>query len=172
MGEVMAEEGRRFIAPFNGPVEIGLRALAVLNDAYPASYSLQRLVVFDYLIVHSDDVPGGPSGLHPQTPHRGGELLVRRGVLQEGLLLYQSRGLVQRRYEDSGVFFAATDRSAAFLDVLRTEYVVRLRERAAWLVRSFGKIPDADLEKMVRGHVGEWGAEFEMESVLWAGETR
>ena len=75
------EEKKRFIAPFNGPVEIGLRALAVLNDAYPVVYSLQRLVVFDYLIVHSDDVLGGPSGLHPQTPRRGGELLVRRGVV-------------------------------------------------------------------------------------------
>jgi hypothetical protein len=33
------EEGKRFIAPFNGPVEIGLRALAVLNDAYPDAYA-------------------------------------------------------------------------------------------------------------------------------------
>lgn len=171
MGEMTTEEKKRFIAPFNGPVEIGLRALAVLNDAYPDAYSLQRLVVFDYLIVHSDDLPGGPSGLHPQTPHRGGELLVRRGVLQEGLLLYQSRNLVERIYESSGVSFAATERSAAFLDVLHTEYVVGLRERAAWLVKSFGHIPDANLEKMVNGNLGEWGAEFEMESVLWEKES-
>ena len=172
MGKVMLKKGSRFIAPFNGPVEIGLRALAVLNDAHPDAYSLQRLVVFDYLIVHSDDVPGGPSGLHPQTPHRGGELLVRRGALQEGLLLYQSRGLVERRYEAPGVFFAATDRSAAFLDVLRTEYLVDLRGRAAWLVGEFGDVPDADLDKMVRDHVGEWGSEFAMESVLWTEDTR
>jgi hypothetical protein len=172
MGEVMAEDRTRFIAPFNGPVEIGLRALAVLNDAYPGAYSLERLVLFDYLIVHSDDIPGGPPGLHPQTPYRGGELLVRRGVLQEGLLLYQSRGLVERRYEESGVSFAATDRSAAFLDVLRTEYVVSLRERAVWLVENFGQTPDSDLEKMVREHIGKWGAEFAMESVLWSEEAQ
>jgi len=172
MGEMMAEKRRRFIAPFNGPVEIGLRALAVLTNAYPDAYSLQRLVVFDYLIVHSDDVPDGPPGLHPQTPHRGGELFVRRGALQEGLLLYQSRGLVERRYKDSGVLFAATERSAAFLDVLRAQYVAGLRERAAWLVESFGQIQDADLDKMVREHVGKWGAEFAMESVLWAEEVQ
>jgi hypothetical protein len=172
MGEVMAEEIQRFIAPFNGPVEIGLRALALLNDAYPDAYSLQRLVVFDYLIVHSDDLPGGPPGLHPQTPHRGGELLVRRGVLQGGLLLYQSRGLVERRYEKSGVYFAATDRSAAFLDVMRTEYVVNMRERAAWLVNNFGRTPDADLENLIREYIGKWGAEFAMESVLWAEESK
>lgn len=172
MGKEMTEEERQFIAPFNGPVEIGLRALAVLNDAHPEAYSLQRLVVFDYLIVHSDDIPGGPSGLHPQTPHRGGELLVRREALQKGLLLYQSRGLVERSYEKSGIFFAATERSASFLDALSTEYLLELRKRAAWLVRSFGEIPDSDLEKMIKEYVGEWGAEFSMESVLWSEEVQ
>ena len=159
------------IASFNSPAELGLRALAVLSDAYPIAYSLQRLVVFDYLIVHSDDVPDGPRGLHPQTPHRGGEVLVRRGVLEEGLLLYQSRGLVERRYERSGILFAATDRSAAFLDALRADYVVALRERAAWLVERFGETADASLERMVRDHVGDWGSEFVMESVLWAEDS-
>jgi hypothetical protein len=163
-----AEATSRPISPFNGPVEIGLRALAVLNDAFPMGYSLQRLVIFDYLIVHSDDLPGGPTGLHPKTPYRGSELLVRRSVLQEGLLLYQSRGLVEQRFEDVGIYYCATERSAAFLDVLNSEYATALRERAAWLVDSFGNLPEKELEQMVREHVGEWGAEFEFESVLWS----
>lgn len=171
MDKVIADEGRRFVAPFNGAVEIGLRALAILNDAFPEAYSLQRLVVFDYLVVHSDDMPDGPIGLHPQTPHRGGELLVRRNVLQEGLLLYQSRGLIERRFEKAGVFYAATERSASFLDALNTDYVTGLRERAAWLAKSFSKLSDEELEQTVRVHLGEWGAEFVMESVLWAGES-
>lgn len=158
-------------APFNGAVEIGLRSLCVLTAAYPSPYSLQRLVVFDYLLVHSDDMPGGPSGLHPQTPHRGGEILVRRGVIQEGLLLYQSRGLIERLYQDGGVFFSATDRSAAFLDALSTEYVVCLRERATWVVDSFGLLADVELDSMVSERIGKWGAEFALESVLWAEEA-
>lgn len=168
MGQVTREQPTRLTAPFNGAVEIGLRSLSVLTESFPAGCSLQRLVVFDYLLVHSDDVPGGPTGLHPQTPYRGGEILVRRGVLQEGLLLYQSRGLIERRYENGGVFFAATDRSAGFLDALRTQYVTGLRERASWVVESFGQLSDADLEMMVREQIGKWGTEFAMESVLWA----
>ncbi len=164
------EKSNRFVLPFNGPVEIGLRSLTVLNDAYPSKYSLQRLVIFDYLVIHSDDVPGGPTGLHPQTPHRSGELLVRRSALQEGLLLYQSRGLIERRFENTGVFFAATERTAGFLDALETAYVIGLRERATWLVSNFGQLPDTELEQMVREHFGDWGAEFAMESVLWAEE--
>lgn len=165
------EQTAKIVAPFNGAVEIGLRSLCVLTVAYPLSYSLQRLVVFDYLLVHSDDMPGGPTGLHPQTPHRGGEILVRRGVLQEGLLLYQSRGLIERLYQDGGVFFSATDRSAAFLDALSTEYIVGLRERATWVVDSFGLLADVDLDSMVRERIGKWGAEFALESVLWAEEA-
>ncbi|MBZ4329738.1 MULTISPECIES: ABC-three component system middle component 2 [Myxococcaceae] len=160
-----------FFTPFNGPVEIGLRALCVLTAAYPTSYALQRLVVFDYLLVHSDDVPGGPAGLHPRTPHRGGEILVRRGVLQDGLSLYESRGLILRAYQEGGIFFSATDRSGGFLDTLSSEYLKGLRSRADWVVDSFGLLDGTELDAMIRESIGTWGAEFAMESVLWAEEA-
>ena len=161
----------QFVSPFNGPIEIGLRALCVLTTAFPTAYALQRLVVFDYFLVHSDDIEGGPEGLHPQTPHRGGEILVRRGVLQDGLTLYESRGLVERIYKDGGIFFAATDKSADFLDTLSTEYLKALRERSDWVVDSFGPLADGELDAMVRERIGTWGAEFSMESVLWTEEA-
>lgn len=159
------------VSPFNGPIELGLRALCVLTAAFPAAYALQRIVVFDYLLVHSDDIDGGPKGLHPKTPHRGGEILVRRGVIQDGLTLYESRGLIERVYKDGGIFFAATDRSADFLNTLSTEYLIDLRERADWVVESFDALDDTALETMVRERIGTWGAEFSMESVLWTEEA-
>jgi len=155
------------VQPFNSPIEIGLRSLCVLTGAYPALYSLQRLVVLDYLLVHSDDIPGGPAGLHPQTPYRGGEILVRRGVLQQGLMLYQSRGLIERIYEKEGVFYSATDRSASFLDALEADYVAGLRDRVEWVVDTFGVLAEHDLDSMVRERIGQWGTEFTMQSVLW-----
>ena len=171
MGQVTTETPTHIVSPFNGPVEIGLRALCVLTTAFPAAYTLQRLVVFDYFLVHSDDIEGGPEGLHPRTPHRGGEILVRRGVIQDGLTLYESRGLIERVYKDGGIFFAATDKSADFLDTLSTEYLKGLRERADWVVDSFGLLAYAELDAMVRDRIGTWGAEFSMESVLWTEEA-
>lgn len=165
------ETPTQFVSPFNGPVEIGLRALCVLTTAFPAAYALQRLVVFDYFLVHSDDIEGGPEGLHPRTPHRGGEILVRRGVIQDGLTLYESRGLIERVYKNGGIFFAATDKSADFLDTLRTDYLASLRDRADWVVDSFGALDDTKLDSIVREHIGTWGAEFSMESVLWTEEA-
>lgn len=164
---MMTETPTYVVSPFNGPVEIGLRALCVLTTAFPAAYALQRLVVFDYFLVHSDDIVGGPEGLHPRTPYRGGELLVRRGVIQDGLMLYESRGLIERVYKGGGIFFAATDKSADFLDTLSTRYLAGLRDRAGWVVDSFGAFDDTDLDSMARERIGTWGAEFSMESVLW-----
>ncbi|MFM9959999.1 MAG: ABC-three component system middle component 2 [Planctomycetaceae bacterium] len=42
--------------PFNSALESGLRALCVLYEAFPQSFDTQRLVFFDYLVVHSGDV--------------------------------------------------------------------------------------------------------------------
>lgn len=162
---------QKVLAPFNGPIEIGLRALALLSEAFPSAYSLQRLVVSDYLLVHSDDLPDGPPGLHPKTPHRSGELLVRRAVLEQGLMLYQSRGLLDRHYPETGVMFSATERTATFLDALSSDYTAKLRDRATWLVTLFGEVPDNDLLAIVNSHIGEWGAEFAMESLLKVEET-
>jgi len=92
-------------------------------------------------------------------------------VLQEGLLLYQSRALIARLFQEGGVFYSATDQSAAFLDALTTEYVAGLRERATWVVDNFGLLVDGQLDSMVRERIGKWGAEFSMESVLWAEES-
>lgn len=154
------------VAPFNGAVEIGLRALCVLAAAFPAAHSVHRLTVFDYLVVHSDDLPDGPPGLHPQTPYRGGEILARRGILQDGLLLYESRGLIERRFADDGMYYAATDSSAAFLDALSADYVEDLRHRARWVVDDLGELDDNALGAFVHEHIDEWGAEFAMQSVL------
>ena len=154
------------LPPFNGAIEIGLRALVLLSEAYPAQYSMQWLVVSDYMLVHSDDVPDGPIGLHPKTPHRGGEMLVRRASLQQGLMLYQSRGLLERRYSESGLIFTATERSASFLDSLASPYIADLRLRGEWLLSLFGGLSDSDLLKMANAQIGQWGAEFTLESVL------
>jgi hypothetical protein len=127
---------------------------------------LDRLVILDYFVIHSDDLPEGPQGLHPQTPHRSGELLVRRNVLRSGLMLFYSRGLISIQYQDRGVRYVATDSSSSFLDSIDAEYVAGLRSRSAWLHSAFGDMTDSDLQSVVQRNIGVWGAEFEMDSVL------
>lgn len=79
----------------------------------------------------------------------------------------RSRSVLSLRLPSlTGLFFAATDRSAAFLDVLDAPYVIVLRARALWVVAQFGQLDEAAISTLVAERIGEWGAEFTMQSVL------
>lgn len=43
---------------FNSPIETGVRALILLAESYPDQLDLQRLLEFDYILVHTHDVDG------------------------------------------------------------------------------------------------------------------
>ena len=117
--------------------------------------------------MHSDDLPNGPAGLHPKTPHRGSELLVRRAALEQGLLLLESRDLANRRFNPEGVTFAATESTATFVDALSTEYAAKLKERSRWLINILADKSEGELAQLVATNLGKWGAEFVTESVLY-----
>src|SRR5664279_6023945 len=103
---------------FNSPLETGIRSLAILAAAHPASYDLQRLVELDYLVVHSGDADG-PKSLHAPLPLRAGELLVRRSLVERGVLLVVSRHLATRSVSSDGIEYAASETAAPFFASLR-----------------------------------------------------
>src|SRR5690349_17673257 len=131
-------------AAFNTPLECGLRSAALLLAAYPHSCDLQRLVQYDYLVVHSGDVPNGPPSIHPSTPHRSGELLVRRELVQQGLDFMMTKGVVERSFSSDGITFLAGEYAVTFLNALTTPYVLQLRERSHWVIDTFQAVPSND----------------------------
>jgi hypothetical protein len=150
---------------FSSPLELGLRTLFVLDASAENFYDLQRLVVYDYLLVHSGDA-NGPASLHPPTPYRSGELLVKRDLLREGMKLMVGRGLVAAKFSHVGIHFGRSSITSMFLAYCRDEYSMALRVRSAWLTRTFQSWSDAALESFVREHMDEWGGEFTNDSVL------
>ena len=94
----------------NSPVEVGLRALVLLVEAFPHALDLQQLVTLDYFLVHSGDVENGPDSLHAPSPLRSGEVTVRRELLIKGLSIYELRGLVAQTPSAKG-FGYRIDRS-------------------------------------------------------------
>lgn len=151
---------------FNSPLECGLRSAALLLAAYPRTCDLQRLVQYDYLVVHSGDVDGGPPSIHPPTPHRSGELLVRRSLVEHGLEFMAGRMVVERTFTQHGIGYIAGEYAVVFLGSLTTEYVRRLRDRAEWVVKRFQDMPDDSLGEYMRGHWSQWGSEFVRESLF------
>ena len=81
----MSEPAQSAPRLFNSVFETGVRAVFVLVAVYPNSLDLEDLIV-DHLVVHAEDV-GGPHSLHPATSTQATEMLVRRELVQDGLLL-------------------------------------------------------------------------------------
>ena len=146
---------------FNTPLECGLRMLFVLSASGPKRCDLQRLITYDYILVHSGDVDGTKRSLHPAVPFRGSEWLVKRDIVRGGLDLMFARELVEKRLESDGIFYLGTALTGAFIALLETPYALELKARAAWLVSRFSDHTDQELEVFMTHNVGRWGAEFE-----------
>ncbi|CAM3617208.1 hypothetical protein THPR109532_19285 [Thalassospira profundimaris] len=95
---------------------------------------------------------------------------MRRGLVERGLLLMVSKGLVSRHVDDSGIVFAAGDFAETFLSSLTSDYIRILVDRAAWVVREFGDLPDADLKARVGEYFEQWIEQFQAPQKSLAGE--
>lgn len=155
----MKSQQRRPVT-FNGPLEAGIRVVSILGAAYPQSYDLQRLVAFDYLLVHTADV-GGPESLHPPTPMQSAELLVRRKLVENALLLMATRELVQREITPDGIKYCAGENAATFLASLCSTYLRALKDRADWLVGALGSHTDTEFKRVMRRYFDDWVEEFQ-----------
>jgi hypothetical protein len=138
----------------------------LLVEAFPTGCDLQRLAQYDYLLVHSADVSGGPPSLHPATPHRSGELIVRRPIVEQGIQMMMSRSLVAAEYSPAGIYHYAGDWALVFLNQLQSNYVTKLKDRATWVIETFGPYSDERLRQFMRANWTEWGAEFEFEAFV------
>jgi hypothetical protein len=149
------------VQTFNSPIETGMRALILLATAYPVQFDLQRLLEYDYMMVHTGDVDGPPS-IHPALPLRSGELLVRRQLIERGLMLMISRGLVSRHATEDGFMYQAEDDAGPFLDSLNAEYLNDLKNRAEWVVDRFRDMSDQEIRFMLTRVYDQWSREFQI----------
>jgi hypothetical protein len=135
--------------------------MILLAESYPDMLDLQRLLEFDYILVHTSDVNGPPS-IHPALPLRSGELLVRRQLIERGLLLMMSRGLITRHATPNGFRYQADDSAGPFLDALTADYLADLKDRAVWVVNRFSETSDRDIRVMLSEIYDQWSREFQV----------
>ena len=87
---------------------------------------------------------------------RTAELLVRRSLVERGLMLMVSKGLANRNVDESGIVYAAGDFAETFLSSLTSEYIRTLIDRAEWVVSEFGDLTDTALKARVGEYFDQW----------------
>ncbi|WP_224276014.1 ABC-three component system middle component 2 [Streptomyces sp. LS1784] len=125
------------MTPLNGPVEVGIRALVLLTEAFPDRLDVAELVYLDHALLHSGDFDGGPDSLQPDLPAGPGELGLRRALVEQGLVVLLRAGLADMTTDEGGFLYGATEEAASFLETLKADYVGALKDRAAWLAEHY-----------------------------------
>lgn len=144
---------------FNTPLEIALRLIYVFNATNKA-LDLQRLIYYNYLIIHSADVEGAPNSIHPALPNRACEMLVSRKIIKSGLNLLISKGIIQVVYSKSGIKYKSNSETSFVNEHFNSKYSEELKIRAQWLIDNFDKLSDSKLSDMMNKNIGKWGSEF------------
>ncbi len=145
--------------PLNSPLEVGIRVLMVLQEAFPERLDLNQLVLLDHSVLHSADL-GGPESLHPPVPVRASELGVKRQSIEAGLEVMIRAHLAHVGVGDRGIEFWAGEAADGFTSLLETEYASRLSARAAWVVQHFGALDEQALRAALSSVVEHWSEEF------------
>lgn len=145
---------------FNGPLETGVRSVILLNAAYPRVFDLKELTWLDHLVVHTGDI-SGPASLHPNVPHRDGELLVRRSLVEQGIRLMRRLRMIEEKYSASGIAYAAMDQAGPFVSLIRTEYGRTLKARSQWLMDYLSMYGQDHLQEIITQKIGRWAIEFQ-----------
>jgi hypothetical protein len=144
---------------FNSPLEIGLRMLFIFSRT-TITLDLQRLVHYNYLLVHSADAPDGPTSLHPALPLRSCEILVNRTILKNGLNLLLMKELISVQYSEKGIVYLKNNCTEEFINYFQSDYSKQLREKADWLCSNYDKLTDGQIADLIENSLGKWGSEF------------
>ncbi len=151
---------------FNSNLEVALRILVLLNQDSSNIYDLDRLIIFDYFIIHANDIDSGQTNLHPSLPLRGSEIIIKRKLISEGLDLLVSRGLIEILYEDSGVYYKSNSLTKMFVKLLKSDYFMILEKLSSWVAEKYRSIETSELNSIVNKNIQQWGGEFEFESLV------
>lgn len=154
------------IVAFNTPLEIGLRALFILNAISPSAIDLSRMVIYDYFLLNSKDFPNGPNSLHPPIPHRSVQIAIKPPIMKQALMLMRSKELIDIDFSSKGILFKANTLTNRFVELQENEYAVKLKAVGNWVYKQFNSYTDDDLNQYVRNNISDWGSEFIYESLI------
>lgn len=154
---------------YNSPMEFGLRSLFIMYASKEQFFDLQRLIFLDYLAVHSDDVDGGPLGLHAKVPYRSTEIFVKRAFIEKGLMDLVRRELLNVVFNNTGVNYQISDLGVHFVNLFQSEYANQLIKVCHWLSERFANYSTLDLELFINKNLKAWGGENPRDAVYRKG---
>lgn len=126
--------------------------------------SSQRIMYYDYFILHLNDIDNMYVSLHPNNPNHSSEIAVRRDTINQGLKLTISKGLLDVKYSKTGIYYQKTNITEPFLQFFSNGYVEQLKNNIIIVNDKFSNYSDEQIYKYINKNIGSWTGEFEKEN--------
>lgn len=133
---------------YNTDIELGLRCLFILKEAYPRNYSLERLLYLDYLSLYIEDFTHDAVNLHPKYPFQLIEIFERKQLIKTSLSVLALKGLVDVE-NDKGLSFRANGNTSWLLADIQNNYSRHLKENIRFVIDGTEHKSDDELKKMI-----------------------
>ncbi len=147
---------------FNSPEEVGVRILFILSICNKRMSS-QRIMYYDYFILHLNDIDSMYESLHPDNPNHSSEIAVKRDIINRSLQLMISKGLLDIKYTKTGIYYQKNTITDAFLQMFKNGYVDKLKQNINVVSERFEKYSDGQIYRYIDKNIGSWSGEFEKE---------
>lgn len=151
---------------YSSDVEISLRLLAILQYYTDSPVSIERLVAYDYMILHGNDVFLELESLHPKSPNSSNEFLIKRELFKRGLHLLISKELIKVNISKSGISYQGGLLTAKFCEKLNSAYSEKLYKAVRSVINACAVYSDQELEDRIKSKLLTQDAFFKNESVF------
>lgn len=149
----------------NSNLEIALRLLVIMN-VYKKTMERDRLVAYEYFVIHSGDIEHAPSSIHPDIPYRASIYISNHQNISDALNILLSKELILLNVENDNFEYQITKAGEIFVQYMTSEYYNKLNNIARWICNYFENFSDRDLNLYIESNIGKWGNEFTKESIL------
>jgi hypothetical protein len=156
----------RYIRVFNSEIEVGIRVLVLLERSSIIKHSLQRLCVYDYILLHAGDIDLTQSNIHPLHPYRSSEYPIKFQIIEKAIYLLISRKLIDVYTDEDGITYGCNDRTKWFLNAFESDYIKKLKHTAEWINTKFSRSTDEELSELMKKKITKWGDEFKQETLI------
>ena len=156
----------RYIQVFNSDIEVGIRVLVLLEKSSIIKHSLQRLSVYDHMLLHAGDIDLSQSNIHPLHPYRSSEYPIKFQVIEKAIYLLISRKLIDVYTDEDGISYGCSERTKWFLNAFESEYIKKLKLTAEWINAKFSRTSDEELLALIKQRIAKWGDEFKQEILI------
>lgn len=155
-----------YIQVFNSEIEVGIRVLVLLEMSSIIKHSLQRLCVYDYILLHAGDIDLSQSNIHPAHPYRSSEYPIKYQAIKKAIFLLISRKLIDVYIDEDGITYGCNSRTQWFLNAFESEYIRKLKHIAEWINVQYSGSTDKELSILIKHKIAKWGDEFKQEILI------